>query len=392
MRMEWTTVMRCVPQLRRRAGMNQSHSTDDDAWDKRSLVNKEVVNQCMPLLEMIHGQCVQLGQRLTSMETLSAQLKGGWCAGDHVEYRRGGGHEREDRGDRGELQAVCGHAWLTGQGLRLNELTKVMAQLRQDCDASGTFSGGSGCAASTAAAAVAVGVSPGRELPKMTGQPENSSSTSGVRTVNTKRTRFRHRRSCRDCEESESCLMWTHRIHLIGKSAKRNREDSTKKTMINLWFAAQVTEDDTSKECTQFAQHCSQRRAKSKAGHQSRDRVAPEVSGDSKGSGTSWPSNTERRRFLLIVSGRNWKCGFSRRAWQRQERPRQSGGWWTSSLIENSRTGCFVTYRPVQKSHHGYPRSWFCRPVDVCLGLEEGFKRCTACTRRRRTAMLLCTI
>ena len=36
----------------------------------------EVVDPCTPYLEMIHGQCVALGQVMTSMETLCGMVDG----------------------------------------------------------------------------------------------------------------------------------------------------------------------------------------------------------------------------------------------------------------------------------------------------------------------------
>ena len=62
--------------------VNLTHFTDDDKFfglmkDAGEERGTEVINQCMPLLEMIQGQCVQLCQRMTSMEKpCQRRLKG----------------------------------------------------------------------------------------------------------------------------------------------------------------------------------------------------------------------------------------------------------------------------------------------------------------------------
>ena len=48
---------------------------------------KDVASQCTPLLDMIQGRCVEPGQRITLVETLSAKVEGA---------DRSGGHKRQD--------------------------------------------------------------------------------------------------------------------------------------------------------------------------------------------------------------------------------------------------------------------------------------------------------
>ena len=117
----------------------------------------------------------------------------------------------------------------------MNELTKMMAQMRQDSDASERFCGSSGSAARTAAASLDVcGLQAGytghqhRYGDKMNfGCHANWRSKDGFRMVNMKRTGLRHRRSRRKC--AKICWIWTYRINSFWALVKRNSEIFAKK-------------------------------------------------------------------------------------------------------------------------------------------------------------------
>ena len=118
----------------------------------------------------------------------------------------------------------------------MNELTKMMAQMRQDSDASENFCGGSGSAARTAAASSldVCGLQAGatghqhRHGDKMISDClPNWRSKDGFRIVNAKRTGLRHRRSRRKC--TKTCWIWTYIINSFWALVKRNTEILTKR-------------------------------------------------------------------------------------------------------------------------------------------------------------------
>ena len=117
----------------------------------------------------------------------------------------------------------------------MNELTKIMAQMRYDADASKRFCGGSGSAARTAATssldvcglcAGAAGHQHRYGNKKNIGCHVLWRSKNGFRMVNAKRTGSRHRRSRRKC--AKTCWIWRYRINSFGALVKRNTEMLTK--------------------------------------------------------------------------------------------------------------------------------------------------------------------
>ena len=148
----------------------------------------------------------------------------------------------------------------------MNELTKMMAQMRQDADASERFCGGSGSAARTAAASSldVCGLQAGatghqhRHGDKMISDClPNWRSKNGFRMVNVKRTGLRHRRSRRKC--TKTCWMWTCRINSFGAIVKRNTEILTKKTKVNLWLAGFVPKEERKRKCCIRCGKCQKR-------------------------------------------------------------------------------------------------------------------------------------
>ena len=64
-----------------------THVTDEDTLRGMLKEAEEVVNQCTPVLEIIQGPRMQLGQRMTSLENPASASGGGCCAGEHVQSR-----------------------------------------------------------------------------------------------------------------------------------------------------------------------------------------------------------------------------------------------------------------------------------------------------------------
>ena len=121
----------------------------------------------------------------------------------------------------------------------MNELTKMMAQMRQDSDASERFCGGSGSAARTAAASSldVCGLQAGA-----TGHQHRHGDKMNIdcheKNWRSKRTGLRHKRSRRKC--AKTCWIWTYRINSFWAFVKRNSEFLTKNIgkFVARWYCA----------------------------------------------------------------------------------------------------------------------------------------------------------
>ena len=122
------------------------------------------------------------------------------------------------------------------------------------------------------------------------------------------------------------------------KACEEEQEILHRKTMINLWCAAQVTKDERFRRMHTVRGALESKAHKNrKQGDQHRERVEPEASGDIKGSG---PTNTERRRTSSIAPGETWECRISPRTWWRQEAQAVQ---WLQGLVEQGWTDTLKT-------------------------------------------------